>query len=137
MASAPAFMLDTNIASFIIRGGTPTLMKRLQTHPVTSVCISTITEAELRYGLARKLGATALHSAVHAFLLHVQSLPWDSEAATRYGELRAALEADGQPMGNMDTLIAAHALAAGATLVSNDRAFKRVAGLRVEDWTAR
>ncbi len=137
MAGAPAFMLDTNIASFIIRGGAPALMRRLQAQPVPSVCVSAITEAELRYGLARKPDATALHAAVHAFLLHVQALPWDSEAAARYGELRAALEADGKPMGNMDTLIAAHALAAGATLVSNDRAFKRVAGLRVEDWTAR
>lgn len=137
MASVPAFMLDTNIASFIIRGGTPPLMKRLQAQPVTSVCISAITEAELRYGLARKPGATALHDAVHAFFLHVQALPWDSGAAARYGELRAILEADGRPMGNMDTLIAAHALATGTTLVSHDRAFKRITGLRVEDWTAR
>ena len=137
MRGAPAFMLDTNIASFIIRGGTPILLKRLQAHPVTSVCISTITEAELRYGLARKPGATALHAAVHAFLLHVEALPWDSEAAARYGELRANLEAGGRPIGSMDTLIAAHALAVGATLVSHDRTFKRISGLRVEDWTAK
>jgi tRNA(fMet)-specific endonuclease VapC len=137
MAAAPVFMLDTNIASFILRGGTPALLDRLRAHPVTSVCVSSITEAELRYGLARKPEAATLREAVHAFLLHVRALPWDSEAATRYGELRAALEADGKPMGNMDTLIAAHALAAGAVLVSHDRAFRRIPGLRVEDWTAR
>jgi tRNA(fMet)-specific endonuclease VapC len=137
MPGVPTFMLDTNIASFIIRGGTPTLMNRLQAHPVTSVCISAITEAELRYGLARRPGATALQAAVRAFLLHVEALAWDSEAAARYGELRAALKAAGRPMGGMDMLIAAHALAAGVTLVSHDRAFKRISGLRIEDWTAK
>jgi len=137
MAAAPAYMLDTNIASAIIRGGTPALMSHLLAQSVPSVCISSITEAELRYGLARKPGATALRDAVHAFLRHVQALSWDSEAAARYGDLRAALEAEGRPMGNMDTLIAAHALATGVVLVSQDRAFRRIRGLRVEDWTAR
>lgn len=137
MAAASIFMLDTNIASFIIRGGSPAVMNRLQAQPVSSVCISSITEAELRYGLARRSGAIALRDAVHAFLLHAQTLAWDSAAATCYGELRAALEAAGRPLGNMDTLIAAHALSVGATLVSHDRAFKRITGLRVEDWTAK
>lgn len=135
MTAAPAHLLDTNTASFIIRGGPPHLLARLQAQPVSTIGISTITEAEIRYGLARKPGATMLAVAVSAFLRHVQAMPWDSEAAVSYGALRAALEAAGTPLGGMDTLIAAHALAVGSTLVTNDQAFRHVAGLTVEDWT--
>lgn len=135
MSPAPTYLLDTNIASFIIRGGPPQLMARLRAQSVTAVGISAITEAELRYGLARKPGATALATAVTAFLRHVQTLPWDSDAAERYGRLRAELETAGTPLGGMDMLIAAHALALGATLVTNDQAFRRVPNLAFEDWT--
>jgi tRNA(fMet)-specific endonuclease VapC len=133
-ALAPRYLLDTNIASFIIRGSPSSLLHRLQSHPVSAIAISSVTEAELRYGLARKPGAAALAEAVRSFLRHVQTLPWDSEAATRYGPLRAQLEAAGTPLGNLDTLIAAHALAVGATLVTNDQAFARAPGLVIEDW---
>lgn len=136
MSSAPTYLLDTNTASFIIRGGPAPLLARLQAKPVSSIGISTITEGELLYGLARKPGATTLSAAVTAFLRHVQALPWDSEAADSYGRLRAALEAAGTPLGGMDTLIAAHALAVGAVLVTNDQAFRHVPGLAIEDWTA-
>lgn len=136
MVPAPAYLLDTNTASFIIRGGPPQLMTRLRAQPVTAIGISAITEAELLYGLARKPSATALATAVAAFLRHVQTLPWDSEAAISYGSLRAALEYAGTPLGGMDMLIAAHTLALDATLVTNDHAFRRVPSLRVEDWTA-
>jgi tRNA(fMet)-specific endonuclease VapC len=136
MSPAPAYLLDTNIASFIIRGGPPQLMRRLRAHPVNAVGISAITEAELLYGLARKPGATALAAAVSAFLRHVQTLAWDSDAAERYGRLRAELETAGTPLGGMDMLIAAHALALRATLVTNDHAFRRVPNLTVEDWTS-
>jgi tRNA(fMet)-specific endonuclease VapC len=128
------FLLDTNTASFIIRGSNTALLKRLRSHAVTSVAISSVTEAELLYGLAKKPGASALAAAVTAFLRHVQALPWDSQAATRYGALRAQLEAAGKPLGNMDTLIAAHALAVGATLVTHDKAFAHVPSLAIEDW---
>jgi tRNA(fMet)-specific endonuclease VapC len=134
MTGATFRLLDTNTASFIIRGD-PRLLRHLQSHPVASIGISAITEAELLYGLARKPGATTLAAAVTSFLKHVQVLSWDGAAAERYGTLRAGLEASGTPMGGMDTLIAAHALAIGATLVTNDQAFRRIDGLRVEDWT--
>ena len=62
-------------------------------------------------------------------------LPWDSEAAQHYGQIRAALERQGQPMGDLDMMIGAHALAPGAILVTNDRAFTRLKALKVEDWT--
>lgn len=134
VAPAQRFLLDTSATSFVIRGANPALLQRLQSHPVASVAISCVTEAELLYGPARKPGATALAAAVSAFLRHVQAQPWDSEAAARYGTLRAQLEAAGTPLGNLDTLIAAHALAVSVTLVSHDRAFRQVPDLVVEDW---
>lgn len=135
MAALALYLLDTNTASFIIRAARRPL-ERLQAHPVSAIGISAVTEAEMLYGLARKPAATALAAAVTGFLDHVQVLPWDRAAAARYGALRAALEAGGMMLGNLDTLIAAHALAVGAVLVSNDRAFSRVSELRVEDWSA-
>lgn len=134
MGAAALYLLDTNCASYVIRGSHPELLRKLQAHPVTSIAISAITEAELLYGLARKPGATALAAAVESFLRHVQALTWGSHAAARYGMLRAQLEAAGTPLGGMDTLIAAHALSIGATLVTGDKAFRRVRGLKVEDW---
>lgn len=134
MATAPRVMLDTNIASFIIKGPNEAIRARLRALPLTSTCISAVTEGELRYGLAKKPEATALREAVASFLRHVEVLPWDSAAAAAYGDLRAGLEAKGTPIDNLDTLIAAHALATGCTLATNDKAFVRVPGLVVEDW---
>jgi tRNA(fMet)-specific endonuclease VapC len=103
----------------------------------SQLAISTVTEGELRFGAARLPHATRLNTLIEDFLLRVSILPWDSAAAQHYGHLRAALERDGLPMGNLDTMIAAHALASGATLVTNDRAFARIKKLKVEDWTKR
>jgi tRNA(fMet)-specific endonuclease VapC len=91
----------------------------------------------LRFGAARLPHAKRLHAAIEAFFLRVTILPWDSDAARHYGQLRAALEREGQPMGNLDMTIGAHALALGSILVSNDRAFTRIKKLKVEDWTRR
>lgn len=134
MAIAPRFMLDTNIASHIIKGPGAALRARLRATPLTDTCVSAITEGELLFGLARKPEATALGEAVASFLKHVEVLPWDSAAAAAYGPLRARLEAARTPLGNLDTLIAAHALAAGCVLVTNDRAFGRATDLTAEDW---
>lgn len=133
--AAGRWMLDTNIASHIIRGATPALQARLREVPMAQLCVSAVTEGELLYGLARKPDATALRAAATGFLLRVDLLPWDSAVAARYGDLRAELGRRGTPLGNLDTLIAAHALALDCTLVSNDQAFARVPGLRWEDWT--
>jgi tRNA(fMet)-specific endonuclease VapC len=102
--------------------------------PIANIFISTVTEAELRYGVARLPNATRLGALVDDFLLMVNILPWDSEAAKHYGQLRASLEHDGLPMGNLDLMIGAHALALGATLVTSDHAFRRIEGLKIEDW---
>ena len=87
------------------------------------------------FGAARKREAVRLKTAIDEFRLRVDSLPWDSNAARRYADLRAALEIGGTPMGNLDMMIAAHALAAEAILVTSDRSFRLLKRLKIEDWT--
>ncbi len=129
------YLLDTNMASYVIKGNVPVVRDRLLKVLMSEVGISVVTEAELRFGVARKSAATRLQLAVEEFLLRVEILPWDSQAAEHYATLRTALEDAGAPMGNMDMMIAAQALAAGAVLVTHDRVFHRVKQLKVEDWT--
>jgi len=129
-------MLDTNTVSHIIKGRPPLVRERLIATPMAEVCISAITEGELRFGLARRPDAANLGRGIAEFLLRVDILPWDSAAAERYGALRALLERTGKPLGNLDTLIAAHALAMGAKLITSDGAFARVPDLTVADWAA-
>jgi tRNA(fMet)-specific endonuclease VapC len=129
------YLLDTNAASYVIKGNFPHVRERLLRVPMREVGISVITEAELRFGVARVPQAVKLGVAVEEFLLRVEILAWDSVAAQSYARLRATLDEHGEPMGNLDLMIAAQALAAGTTLVTNDRVFKRVKGLRIEDWT--
>jgi tRNA(fMet)-specific endonuclease VapC len=131
------YLLDTNTASSIIKGNNPAVDRRLVKVPMAQLAISAVTEGELRFGAARLPHAKRLHALIEAFLLRVATLPWDSDAARHYGQLRAALEGEGQPMGNLDMMIGAHALALGAILVSNDHAFMRIKELKVEDWTRR
>jgi len=128
------YLLDTNTASYIIKGNFPAVRRRLLRIPMAQIFISSVTEGELLYGVARKSGATSLQRIVEEFLLRVTVLPWDSDAARQYGRLRADLESAGRPMGNLDLMIAAHALAAGAVLVTSDQAFTRISKLKVEDW---
>ncbi len=132
---SPRYMLDTNTASYIIKGNIPRVRERLLKVPMSGLLISAVTEAELLYGAARKSDSVRLKTSVDEFLLRVDSLPWDSNAARRYAELRAALEISGTPMGNLDMMIAAHALAAEAILVTSDRSFRRLKHLKIEDWT--
>jgi len=129
------YLLDTNMASYVIKGNFPHVREQLRSVPISEVGISAVTEAELRFGVARKPQAAQLHLAVNEFLLRVEILPWDSSAAQHYATMRRALEVSGTPMGDLDMMIAAHALAAGAVLVTHDRVFQRVKHLRIEDWT--
>jgi len=132
---ARQYLLDTNICSYIVKGNIPAVRRRLVKVPMAQLLISTITEAELHYGVARRPDAAHLPNLVQEFLLRVTILPWDSEAARHYGQIRATLEREGQLMGNLDMMIAAHALALGAVLVTSDQAFTRIKKLKVEDWT--
>jgi tRNA(fMet)-specific endonuclease VapC len=130
------YMLDTNTASYIIKGEPAAIRKQLLEVPMTSICISSITQAELLHGLAKKPEAKRLSIVVKEFLIRVEIMPWDSDAAEVYARLRSSCEKDGTPLGTMDMLIAAHSVAVGAVLVTNDKAFYMVKHhLSLEDWT--
>lgn len=129
-------MLDTNTASYVINEHSTTVRERLAALPMDSIVISAVTQAELLYGLARKGHPAALGNLIREFLLRVETLPWDGHAATVYGDLRASCAAAGISLGALDMMIAAHAVATNATLVTHDKAFARVpdGALAVEDW---
>lgn len=129
------YLLDTNMASYVIKGNFPRVRERLVRVPMADIGISVVTEAELRFGVARKTEASRLGAAVEEFLLRVEILAWNSEAARSYAAVRASLERAGEPMGNLDMMIAAQALAAQVVLVTHDHVFRRVKQLRLEDWT--
>jgi tRNA(fMet)-specific endonuclease VapC len=129
------FLLDTNIASYAIKGNVPAVRQHLAQVPMAQVTISALTEGELRFGVARRPEATRLRIIVDEFLLRVTIEPWNSQAANQYGQTRAALEKGGHPIGTLDMMIGAHALALGAVLVTNDQAFKHLKGLKIQNWT--
>jgi len=129
-------MLDTNTASYIIKGRPAIVRERLADEPMRAICISVITEAELLLGVAKRPDAKHLALAVNEFLKRVVVLPWDSDVAATYANLRAQSEAKGKSLSCMDMLIAAHAIASSSLLVTNDKAFRQVEKwLRVIDWT--
>lgn len=129
------YLLDTNIVSLAVRGNAHVL-KNLTSVPMSELCISAITHAELMYGLAKRPEALRLHRLVSEFLLRVDVLPFDAAAAEVYGKFRADVEASGRSLSAPDMQIAAHAYGIGAVLVSNDRAFFHIGGLSVEDWSS-
>ena len=128
------YLLDTSAASYAITKKDAVFDHHLVRVPMAELGVSTVTEGELRYGLARR-PSTPLQSMIETFLMGVTVFPWGSSAAQRYGDLRAALERQGQLLGSLDMMISAHALSLGLTLVSADAAFKRIKHLKVEDWT--
>lgn len=129
------YMLDTDIASFAIRGASSALDQRLRAAPPGELCISVITRGELLLGVALKPGSRNLARVVDQFLAAIPSLPWDDAAAAHFARSSALLQKAGRPIGAMDTLIAAHALACNAVLVThNTRHFSCVEGLQLEDW---
>ena len=133
MIGTPRYLLDTNAASVLIRGpGSQPLQDLVIEH---GACISVITEAELRFGIARRPDATRLAKAVENFLQDIPVLPWTSTTAKVYADLRARMEIGGLSLSAMDLLIAAHALTENRMLVSADKVFARVPGLHVFDWS--
>jgi len=128
-------LLDTNTVSYYIAGNPPTVRDRLHRVGFQFTAVSTITEAELRYGVARNPNAARRRASVESFLRNASIQPWDSAAARAYGLLRAEQERKGKPLSTEDLMIAAHALSLGLTLVTNDSAFSFVDGLKIEDWT--
>jgi tRNA(fMet)-specific endonuclease VapC len=116
-------MLDTNTISAIVSKRELQLRERLRKVGGPALCVSVITFAEVKFGLFKKPQTTRIAEQTYAFFAEIEVLPWLTETADVYGEVRA-----------LDLLIAAHALSAGATLVTNDRGFRMVPDLQVEDW---
>ena len=132
--AANRFMLDTNMVSHFIKGST-SVRNKVVSIPMSELGISAITAGELLFGLAKNSAATQLSTIVHEFLIRIDVLPWDSAVAECYGVLRADMQRTGKTLGNLDMLIAAHALSLEIVLITNDRAFSQVDGLKIEDWT--
>jgi len=128
------YMLDTNTVSCLFKKH-PQVAIRIVAAPITSLCISAITEGELLFGLARRPDAIALHDAVWEFLRRVDVLPWDATTAPVYGTVGATTQREGRVLASLDLLIGTHALSADAVLVTNDGAFRQLPGLQIEDWT--
>jgi len=129
----PEFMLDTDTVSWALRGQGGVSARVLEHRP-SQLCISSITVAELRFGADAK-GSPRLHGLIDTFVLSVAVLPFDQAAADRFGPVASALARRGELIGTFDTLIAAHALSCGLTLVTNNRKhFQRVAGLNTTTW---
>ena len=133
----PLFMLDTDTCVFIMRGPAEKLVRRMRAIPLEDQVISVVTVAELLYGVRISGKAKQNREALDAFVKHVSVLDWTEGAAAHYAEIRSHLHKRGQMIGANDLMIAAHARNAGAVLVTNnEREFRRVPGLKVENWNA-
>ena len=132
------YLADTNILGYFVRNSSAALQKRmLAALKKQEVAISVITRAETRFGQALLQPDDKRRRTIDLLLKELPVLPWTLDAADRYGEIAAHLQQTGQPIGEMDTQIAAHALALGLPLITHHkRHFKRVPGLRLEDWMA-
>lgn len=130
---AKLYMLDTNMASYVIRGTFPGVLEKFSEH-FPHLCISSITAAELQFGAVRK-GSKPLLEKVNALCKLLPIKDWNFDSALKYGKLRAELEKNGTPLVSMDLLIATSALAENAVLVTNNEAhFSQVKGSPLENW---
>jgi tRNA(fMet)-specific endonuclease VapC len=131
------FMLDTDTCSYLIKQRPVSVLERFEAVHKEKICISVVTFAELIYGVERSSSTKINLPIVKDFVSCLSVLPWDSEAAESYGKLRTFLELKGTPIGNMDLMIAAHALSKDLIVVTNNtRHFERVPQLRVENWVS-
>jgi tRNA(fMet)-specific endonuclease VapC len=129
-------LLDTNICIYLINKRPPSVLKRFDAYAAGTIGISSITVAELEFGVQKSQYPSQNQQALDQFLLPLVILDFDHEAARAYGKLRAWLETRGRVIGALDMLIAAHALSKGLSLATNNvREFSRVPGLKVLNWT--
>jgi tRNA(fMet)-specific endonuclease VapC len=128
------YLLDTNICNYIINERPMQVLDRFRRLATSELGISSVTVAELAFGVA-KSGSVRNRVALQTFLVPLEVAPFDLAAALTYGDVRAELERRGQPIGPLDMQIAAHALSLNATVVTNnEREFRKVVGLNVENW---
>ena len=128
-------LLDTDICIYAINRKRPEILSRVRDYRIGEVGISSITYAELRFGVENSARVEENLDRLERFLLPLEIVPFDAEAGRHYGRIRSELKRLGCPIGSNDLLIAAHALALDTTLVTNNvREFSRIAGLRVEQW---
>lgn len=129
------YLLDTNICIYIIKKRPVQVLKMFTSLAVGDIGISSITLAELQFGVMKSSNPEKNQEALDKFLSPLEILDFGFQSAIEYGTIRAALEKKGTPIGPLDTLIAAHAKSLGLTLVTNNvKEFKRVSGLKIEDW---
>lgn len=130
-------LLDTNICIYIIKRQPAAVINRFLEYQVGDIGISSITLSELRYGVAKSTHREKNSNALDEFIIPLEVVSFDEEAARMYGDVRAALEKAGTPIGAMDMLIAAHALSLGIPLITNNtREFARIPSLDIIDWTS-
>jgi len=129
------YLLDTNICIYIIKRKPRVVLRRVRSKQPGQVSISAVTIAELEYGIARSRYPERNRMALLEFLFPFAILDFDSQAAFAYGRIRSLLESRGKPIGPMDLLLAAQAKSRGLVLVTNnEREFRRVDNLRIENW---
>ena len=130
------YLLDTNVISHIMQGRDAKLLAKLSKLPIGQAAISSVTLAEIEYGIQRRGSPTQLRNALTQVMLHMDVLPWDAAAAICYGELCSSLETQGISLSDFDMMIAAHAVALKITLVSRDKAFAHIPKqrLKLEVW---
>ncbi len=129
------YMLDTNMCIYIIKKRPIGLLEKFNSIPKNSLCISVVTYAELQYGVERSSSKKMNQKIIKDFISRLIVLSWDMDAAGQYGKIRSNLEKKETPIGNMDLMIAAHALSQKCIIVSSNlREFKRVEGLKYENW---
>ena len=130
------YMLDTNICIYTIKHKPKQVLKHLKEHDPKDICISSITYAELMYGVEKSKAIEKNRVALTMLLANIEIMGFDSLAAESYGKIRADLESGGTPIGQLDMMIAAHAKALAYTVVTNNtKEFKRVKGLKLENWS--
>ncbi len=129
------YMLDTNMCIYLIKQHPEKVLKKFITLPIGDVCISSITLAELIYGVHKSQHQKKNQAALNEFLSPLDIMPFDEAVAEHYGQIRTYLEKEGMPIGPLDMMIAAHAQCLGSILVTNNKKeFVRVPDLTIEDW---
>ncbi len=129
------YLLDTNVCIYIIKKRPESVINKFKTIAVGNIGISSITMAELQYGIMKSSNPEKNNIALNKFVTPLKVLDFDFKATVEYGKIRANLERKGTPIGPLDTLIGAHSKSLNLTLVTNnEREFSRITGLRIENW---